>query len=424
MSDIKVLSQPTSAVNKKREKSLELVRFGSVVQHTREGFNPNSSGNEPYIGLEHIEQGTGRLLGRGRSENTQSLKTRFQKGQVLFGKLRPYLKKVARPDFEGVCSTEILVFSGVEDQIDNAYLFQLCQLESFIQHCMAGSEGTKMPRASWRAIKNYELILFPLEQQRKIAAILESVDDAIQKTQAVISQLKMVKRGLMGQLFTRGVPGWHSEFQVSAVGQYPTDWTLTTLGDLCGKDGLQTGLFGSQLKAAEYTEEGTPVVMPINLHLGRIYEEGIARVPQSVVIRLERHKVKYGDILFGRRGDIGRFGFVTDAEKDWLCGTGCLRARLGNAVRPYYLAAYLSRPEVSAWLVENAVGQTMLNLNTKILAGLPVLIPSEKEQELIAGNSVFLTNRLEAEQAKAKQLQTLKKGLMQGLLTGRMEVTA
>ena len=112
-----------------------------------------------------------------------------------------------------------------------------------------------------------------------------------------------------------------------------SEWTETTLGTLCVEQGgsIQTGPFGSQLHASDYGPVGTPVVMPINLVDGNVSEEGIARVGDEHVSGLARHKLRSGDIVFSRRGDVTRFALVGERESGWLCGTGCLKVSLGDS---------------------------------------------------------------------------------------------
>ena len=107
-------------------------------------------------------------------------------------------------------------------------------------------------------------------------------------------------------------------------------WELKTLGDI--SISIQTGPFGSQLHQSDYSEEGTPVVMPKDLIGGKISEETIARVSSEHVERLKRHKIIEGDILYSRRGDVGRCAFTTEREKGWLCGTGCLRVTIDRKI--------------------------------------------------------------------------------------------
>ena len=105
-------------------------------------------------------------------------------------------------------------------------------------------------------------------------------------------------------------------------------WDNTTLGAISVS--IQTGPFGSQLHQSDYSENGIPVVMPKDLINGKISTESIARVDESHVERLSRHKVSAGDILYSRRGDVGRCAFVSENEANWLCGTGCLRVTIDN----------------------------------------------------------------------------------------------
>lgn len=162
-------------------------------------------------------------------------------------------------------------------------------------------------------------------------------------------------------------------------------WARVKLGEVCIDKGIQTGPFGSQLHHSDYSETGTPVVMPVDLVDGSISTKRIARVSDDHVRRLARHKLRSGDIVYSRRGDVGRCARVTAAEEGWLCGTGCLRVS-GDPKRvcPDFLYYALSNPEVVGWVQSHAVGATMPNLNTKILESIPFVLPSSLiEQERI-----------------------------------------
>lgn len=200
-----------------------------------------------------------------------------------------------------------------------------------------------------------------------------------------------------------------------------SNWKSATLGDLCSeKSGIQTGPFGSQLYAHEYTNDGIPVVMPKDISGLRILETSIARIPESRVNDLKKHKLQPGDIVFGRRGEIGRCALVTANEKGWICGTGCLRVRLKKNISPEFVAYFLGLPHTIYWLESNAVGQTMLNLNTKILLALPIMLPSLDEQREIAGILSTWDEAIRLTQALIAGKQQRKKGLMQRLLTGQV----
>lgn len=169
-------------------------------------------------------------------------------------------------------------------------------------------------------------------------------------------------------------------FQDSEFGEIPASWYISTLATEAKRFGgfIQTGPFGSQLHAADYVDEGVPVVMPQDLVNRRISVERIARVTAEMAQRLSRHSVKPGDVVYSRRGDVERHALVSEREAGWLCGTGCLLVRLGDAwPSQAYLSEVLDLPVTREWLVRHAVGATMPNLNTTILGNMPFLIPSE-----------------------------------------------
>lgn len=159
-------------------------------------------------------------------------------------------------------------------------------------------------------------------------------------------------------------------------------WESKTLGDISLS--IQTGPFGSQLHQSDYSHEGTPVVMPKDLVNGTVSEESIARVSKEHVERLGKHKIQEGDILYSRRGDVGRCAFTSEREVGWLCGTGCLKVRVDKEeVEPKFVFYQLQKAETIGWVINHAVGSTMLNLNTSILSAVPVDIPEIETQRKI-----------------------------------------
>ncbi|OIJ34128.1 hypothetical protein BK819_01065 [Microbacterium sp. LCT-H2] len=185
---------------------------------------------------------------------------------------------------------------------------------------------------------------------------------------------------------------------------------------------IQTGPFGSQLHASDYQSMGTPVVMPTNLGDNVIREAGIARIGDHDVRRLARHKLREGDVIFSRRGDVGRRSIVRAENSGWLCGTGCLAVKFGPNradVNPKYVSLLIGTPRVQTWLFDNAVGGTMLNLNTSILSALPLSLPHRNEQDAaVKALEGAFAQESALERLIAKK-RDIKQGLMQELLTGR-----
>ncbi len=197
-------------------------------------------------------------------------------------------------------------------------------------------------------------------------------------------------------------------------GPLPDDWKVTTLGRACAEGGgdIQTGPFGSQLHASDYVAAGVPSIMPQNIGDNRVVPEGIARIKLEDAERLKRYRVRLGDIIYSRRGDVERRSLIRAEEDGWLCGTGCLRVRLGQGVvDPLYCSYYLGHPNVRAWIVRHAIGATMPNLNTSILSALPLVVPPLSEQRAIAGILSALEDKIELNRCMNETLEAMARAI-------------
>ena len=169
-------------------------------------------------------------------------------------------------------------------------------------------------------------------------------------------------------------------------------WITRTLGEIALRAGgeVRTGPFGSQLHKSDYVDDltATPVVMPKDMVDGRVDTTSIARVDDRVVERLSSHVLRTGDIVLGRRGDIGRRAWAGDTEDGWLCGTGSMRITINGSieVRPRFLFYYLGLPQTAGWLQGHSVGATMSNLSAGVVQQLPVRYPPIALQDAIVGS--------------------------------------
>jgi restriction endonuclease S subunit len=285
--------------------------------------------------------------------------------------------------------------------------------------------------------KRYRLPDIGMTQQKRIASILTSIDAAIEKTEALIAKHQQIKAGLMHDLFTRGVlPNGQLRpprneapelYQQTALGWIPKEWRAERLGAMLDESGgyLQTGPFGSQLHASEYSDEGVPVVMPQDINDGLIDEVAIARIGEERATTLARHRLKVGDIIIARRGELSRAAAISDLHANWVCGTGCFLLRLGRTGLNHFFFSLAYRFDyVQRQIAGMQVGSTMPSLNNSVMSRVFFPRPSPSEQDEITRRLHAVEIEIAGIAHQAEKLQKQKLGLMQDLLTGRVPVPA
>ena len=164
-------------------------QLGEIVQPSKEKIDPLKIEELPYIGLEHIEKDTGQLLGHGSSQEVKSIKSKFGNGDLLYGKLRPYLNKVHLIDFEGICSTDILVFSK-RPYLSNRFLGLRFLSKDFVEYANHNVNGVQHPRVSFEALSQFNISLPPLNEQKRIVAKIEALQT---RSTAVKEELSAIK---------------------------------------------------------------------------------------------------------------------------------------------------------------------------------------------------------------------------------------
>ena len=252
----------------------------------------------------------------------------------------------------------------------------------------------------------------PLDEQRRIAAILDASEATIRATETVIEKLRLEREGIVLRLMEE------------AEGT-----ELITLGTLLDRDGgtIQTGPFGSQLHSWEYQREGTPVVMPqdIDLDWDHISPEKVARISRRRANDLSRHAMAPGDIVFARRGDLIRAATIVESRRGWLCGTGCFLLRtVGVAINPKWLVLAYRSPTVQRQVSVEATGTTMPNLNGTIMRGLRLNVPNREQQDQVVQIIEAATTGINVEHDKLAKLRVQHQGLLHDLLTGAVRTHA
>lgn len=206
--------------------------LNEIAEERRTPYMPLSSEHIPYLGLEHIEQQSLRLTGIGDSTNVNSQKKKFFKGDILYGSLRPYFRKVYFPKFDGVCSTDITVLCA-KDKALNSFLFYLIANKEFIDKASSASNGTKMPRAGWNIVKDFEFNVPDFQTQKLIGSILTAYDDLIENNEKLIKVLEEMSQSLYNEWFVKfRFPGYEKAKMVSSNSEYgmiPERWKVSEI---------------------------------------------------------------------------------------------------------------------------------------------------------------------------------------------------
>jgi type I restriction enzyme S subunit len=275
------------------------------------------------------------------------------------------------------------------------------------------------------------LPIVPFDEQASIAAFLDKettrVDALVNEQRRLIELLAEKRQAVISDTVTKGlnpdVPiKWSG---ADWIGYVPEHWEVKSLRRLDSM--VQTGPFGSQLHADDYISGGTPVINPVNLKNGAIVPDYDVTVLPDVVERLAHQKLRPGDIVFSRRGELGRCALVGEAEAGWLCGTGSMIVRLPPTVyEGRYLSAFLSLDVTRQFFESRSIGSTMESLSSETLLAMPMLRPPLQEQVSIATAVATKTERVDTFIGHARRsidlLQERRVALISAAVTGRIDV--
>lgn len=280
-----------------------------------------------------------------------------------------------------------------------------------VDDLLAAAHGTTMKHITRAELSRFVVLLPPLEEQRRIAEVLDTIDETIQATERVIAKLRAIREGL----FTEGVEAAISTGRIRRLGEV-VDQSSDSL--------IQTGPFGSQLHASEYIDEGIPAFMPRDIREGKLDIRRSAKISVDKANELGRHRLRSGDVLLARRGDLSQCAVVAASQAESICGTGCLLVRIPREeLEPEWLVAAYRHEFIQRQVQARAIGSTMLNLSATLVRSLLIPFPSQASQRLMLGIQES-SRRLEAERANLAKLQQLRAGLAADLLSGRVQTVA
>lgn len=299
--------------------------LSELAYEVRESYEPCHEESLPYVGLEHIAKNHLQLTDVGDSSQTLSMKRHFRKGDILFGTLRPYFRKVVFTHFDGVCSTDITVIRARNSK-DAGFLFYFIANYPFIDYATATSSGTRMPRAKWSLLSRVKWHIPPASIREKITAILSAYDNLVENNLRRIHILEEMARIIYQEWFMNfRFPG-HEKVQIvdSPLGKIPEGWEVKKLSDVCSI------VMGQSPKSEFYNKTGN----------GLPFHQGVtnfgSRFPvHRIYCTVEKRIADIGDILLSIRAPVGR---INIADRRLIVGRGlcAIHNRNGNQCFTYH----------------------------------------------------------------------------------------
>jgi len=328
------------------------VRFGEVARNVNTTTkDPESLGLDRVVGLDHMDPESLPLRRWDELTNLNkgtSFTRIFRAGQVLFGKRRAYQKKVSVPDFDGICSGDILVFESSSDLLLPYFLPYIVQSAGFFEHALGTSAGSLSPRTKWQELAKYEFVLPPAEEQRRISEILSALDEVRFKYDSV--PIRSAQQALLSSLLaTHGSKHVHLK-DVSTIS------------------------YG-------YTESASPnPIGPKFLRITDIQDRGVDwdSVPFCKIddATLHKQRLRDGDIVFARTGSVGK-SFLVVNPPEAVCASYLIRVQADRAqVIPEYLFFNFGTPQYWAQVRSGSSGSVQDGFNATKLGELEIDLPS------------------------------------------------
>lgn len=365
---------------------MKTVQLGEVARIDRDGVDPAALTPETtYVGLEHIQKGgvIDKYSTVGQA-GVKSGKFRFTAGHVLFGKLRPNLVKIARPDVSGVCSTDILPVKPSE-RLNRDFLVHYLRQPTMVSYASTRTTGVNLPRLSPAELFKFPMPLPPLDEQRRIAGILDQADAIRTKRRASLALFDELKGATFQWMFHLNQPGLNFE------------WPLVLLGNE-----LDFLTSGSRGWAKYYQDSGSNFIRIQNVGSGTLDMTDVAFVDPPRNKEAERTRVRAGDVLLSITADLGRTAVVTSEIGDAYINQHLSILR-SSAVVPEFLSALLESPGGRRQLMKKNRGQTKAGLNFDDIRCIEFRKPPiELQREFAARVEQINAQRALVEQALAK----------------------
>lgn len=385
-------------IMKLKNEKWKRVSVGEVVNELRVTTdNPVKEGFEYYIGFEHIESENLQVKEFGNIDDGVNFNKIFKEGDVLFGKIRAYLKKVAVAPFDGLCSGDILVLRTKNTNVlRQEFLPYAITTDSFYKLAIDTSIGTTMPRTKWQHISNHVFPLPPLDEQQRIVEVFQSVEQGIIQAKGQEQNLKLLQKALSNDLASNP----------------------PVFGNLLSKKNCKPCSFGDIVECVEEHDK-TPLENGLarfvgleNIESENFTVQGFGNIEEGTTFTKRFSK---GDVLFGKRR--AYLKKVAVADYDGICSTDILVFRvIEEKILPDLLPYYVSSDAFMNLAISTSAGSLSPRTKWRDLEGFRLSIPDIKTQEKIVGVMNLLSQSLHLIIQQKETLKKLKQKLLNEIL--------
>lgn len=410
------------------EKRLRFVAIRSDEKVEADADNPVQ-----YVGMEHIESWTGKLLPLDAELVPSGISNRFRSGDVLFGKLRPYLAKASVLEFDGLCSSELLVLKTRNH--DRKYLLYQLLSEGFISVVDSSTYGAKMPRASWDFIGACAVPCPDLDEQRAIADFLDretaKLDTLVEKKRVLIEKLKEKRAALISCTVTRGLPpdaaraaglNPHPNLKPSGVEwlrDVPAHWVVSKLSK-------KLIVLDCKHKTVSFIDGGVPVASIREVHGFEVDLTGANQTTEEEYLDLIEgdRKPRAGDIVYSRNATVGDAALVATEDKFCMGQDVCLIRLREN--HPLFVLYFFRSLPAAQQLEALMIGSTFRRINVGQIKAFWICLPPVSEQraiaEYLARETTKIDRLVEKVEAAIERLREYRTALITAAVTGKIDV--
>ena len=407
--------------------------FKDAATLAREKIDPANAVGKKYVGLEHIEPDSLVLSGYGYAEDVASSKATFKKGDILFGKLRPYFRKVVIAPFDGICSTDIWVVRAKKN-VDQTFLYYWMASREFVDNATRGSEGTRMPRAKWDYVGRFESPVTDKNEQIAIGQVLKSLDDKIELNRQMCETLEKTASALFKSWFVDFDPvkakmegrvpeGMEPElldlfpdsFEDSDLGPIPAGWKIDEIGNLLEAVGGGT----PSTKNADYWDGEHYWATPKDLssHSHHVLLKTERQITDKGLDKISSGLLPEGTVLMSSRAPIG---YVAVAEVPVAINQGFIAMKCTGLLGTQFVLQWTlaNVPKIKSY----ANGSTFQEISKKAFRPIKVVYPDNGLLDEFENIASSLHKRCVDLVKQNNRLTEIRDNLLPKLISGELRV--